>query len=98
MIYRTRYSKKYKEKERYWSKELRVGGGVEGLFGKNNGDALLQSGLLNYLMLQQNPNTQKLRDFDFVNYANGFHRYKESLLTIKLDDQGFEIPWYVLGI
>ncbi|KAL5756904.1 hypothetical protein ACOSQ2_021650 [Xanthoceras sorbifolium] len=84
---------------RCWTKQLTVGPlqGVTNTLGNwNNGDLLLQSGLFNLLL--DDPNTQKIRDFDLLTYATVFHRYKESILTVKLDDHGFDIPWNILGV
>ncbi|KAL5817838.1 hypothetical protein ACOSQ3_026216 [Xanthoceras sorbifolium] len=89
--------------ERFWTKQLTIEHlqGVTNILGFwKNGDILLKSDLINAFqyLLSYNLNTQKICDFDIFMYSDVFRRYKESLVTIKQDNYGFDIPWYIMGV
>ncbi|KAL5748745.1 hypothetical protein ACOSQ2_026042 [Xanthoceras sorbifolium] len=89
-------------KEGFWTKQLTIGplqGVIDILGFWKNGDILIKSDFINALryLLSYNLNTQKICDSGIFMYSDVFRRYKESLVTIKQDDYGFDIPWYILG-
>ncbi|KAL5817842.1 hypothetical protein ACOSQ3_026220 [Xanthoceras sorbifolium] len=89
--------------EGFWTKQLTIGPlqGVTDILGFwKNDDILLKSDPIDGLryLISYNLMTQKIYNSGIFMYSDAFRRYKESLVTIKQDDYGFDIPWYILGV
>lgn len=77
-------------KEKNWIKQLTI----DSPYGSC--DLLLQSKLFNKFV--HNPNEKRFRDIGMLRCADAFYIYKESILSVKFDDYGFDIPWHILGV